>query len=123
MNVTDETNRILDAERAAVAEAKRRLEELDSGRAQPVPYDVVKQKLRAMAQAQPAEQFEHEETEAPSAKRIPPETEDAYCARVIAKIERGLADVKAGRVVPHAEVLAIIDARYSGIQVGDRPER
>ena len=32
--------------------------------------------------------------------------------RVIAKIERGLADVKAGRVVSHAEVLARIEARY-----------
>jgi hypothetical protein len=64
-----------------------------------------------MAQAQPAEQLE---TEAPSAERLPPETEDAYRARLIAKIERGIADVKAGRVVPHAEVLAMIDARYPG---------
>lgn len=66
-----------------------------------------------MAQA-PAEQLEPEETEAPSAGRHPPETEAAYRARVIAKIERGIADVKAGRVVPHAEVLAMIDARYPG---------
>lgn len=33
-------------------------------------------------------------------------------ARVVAKIERGLADVKAGRVVPHAEVMARFEARY-----------
>jgi predicted transcriptional regulator len=33
-------------------------------------------------------------------------------ARVVAKIERGLADVKAGRVVPHAEVMARFVARY-----------
>ena len=67
-----------------------------------------------MAQAQPVEQIEPEETDAPSAERLPPETEDAYRARLIAKIERGIADVKAGRVVPHAEVLAMIDARYPG---------
>ncbi|KIG13401.1 hypothetical protein DB30_08168 [Enhygromyxa salina] len=64
-----------------------------------------------MAQAQPAEQLE---PEAPSAARFPAETEDAYRARLIAKIERGLADVKAGRGVLHAEVLAMIDARYPG---------
>jgi predicted transcriptional regulator len=33
-------------------------------------------------------------------------------ARVVAKIERGLADVRAGRVVPHAEVMARFEARY-----------
>jgi predicted transcriptional regulator len=64
-----------------------------------------------MPQAQPAEQLE---AEAPSAERHPPESEDAYRARLIAKIERGIADVKAGRVVSHAEVLAMIDARYPG---------
>jgi predicted transcriptional regulator len=40
--------------------------------------------------------------------------DDAERERVVAKIERGLADVKAGRVVPHAEVLARIEARYGG---------
>jgi predicted transcriptional regulator len=39
-------------------------------------------------------------------------------ARVVAKIERGLADVKAGRVVPHAEVMAWFEARYSAPEVG-----
>lgn len=43
-----------------------------------------------------------------------PASEDPERARIVAKIERGLADVKAGRVVPHAEVLAMIDARYPG---------
>jgi hypothetical protein len=62
-----------------------------------------------MPQAQPAEQLE---PEAPSASRLPPETEDAYRARVIAKIERGIADVEAGRVTPHAEVMAHFEARY-----------
>lgn len=50
--------------------------------------------------------------EDPSADRIGAETEDAYRARLIAKIERGIADVKAGRVVPHAEVMAQFEARY-----------
>ena len=48
---------------------------------------------------QPAEQFR-------------PATSDAERDRVVAKIERGLADVKAGRVVPHAEVMARFEARY-----------
>jgi hypothetical protein len=62
-----------------------------------------------MPQAQPAEQLE---PEAPSASRLPPESEDAYRARLIAKIERGIADVEAGRVTPHAEVMARFEARY-----------
>jgi predicted transcriptional regulator len=41
-----------------------------------------------------------------------PASDDAERDRVIAKIERGLADVKAGRVVPHAEVMARFEARY-----------
>ncbi|MFV8756671.1 hypothetical protein ACNOYE_39510 [Nannocystaceae bacterium ST9] len=41
-------------------------------------------------------------------------TGDAERERVMAKIERGLADVEAGRVVLHADVLARIDARYPG---------
>lgn len=41
-------------------------------------------------------------------------SDDQERARIVALIERGLADVKAGRVVPHAEVLAMIDARYPG---------
>jgi hypothetical protein len=64
-----------------------------------------------MPQAQRAEQLD---PEAPSAERLPPESEDAYRARLIAKIERGIADVEAGRVVSHAEVLAMIEARYPG---------
>lgn len=67
-----------------------------------------------MAQAEPAEQLEPEEPEAPSARRLPPESEDAYRARVVAKVERSLASLDAGRGVPHAEVLAMIDARYPG---------
>ena len=35
--------------------------------------------------------------------------------RVIAKIERGLADAQAGRVIPHAEVLARLQARYAAM--------
>jgi predicted transcriptional regulator len=46
--------------------------------------------------------------------RPAPASDDAERARIVALIERGLADVKAGRVVPHAEVLAMIDARYPG---------
>lgn len=39
-------------------------------------------------------------------------SDEAEHARVVAKIERGLADVTAGRVVPHAEVMARLEARY-----------
>lgn len=62
-----------------------------------------------MPEAEPVEQLA---PEAPSASRLPPESEDAYRARQIAKIERGLADVQAGRVTPHAEVMARFEARY-----------
>jgi predicted transcriptional regulator len=31
---------------------------------------------------------------------------------VIAKIERGIADLEAGRGIPHAEVMARFEARY-----------
>jgi predicted transcriptional regulator len=62
-----------------------------------------------MPEVQPADLLT---PEARSAERLQPETEDAYRARLTAKIERGLADVKAGRVVPHAEVMAQLEARY-----------
>lgn len=68
--------------------------------------------IRSMAQ--PVAHIESDEPVTPSAERLPPESEDAYRARVIAKIERGIADVTAGRVVSHAEVLAMIEARYPG---------
>jgi predicted transcriptional regulator len=42
------------------------------------------------------------------------ESEEAYRARLIAKVERGIADIEAGRGIPHAEVLAMLDARYPG---------
>ena len=53
-------------------------------------------------------------SEARAAQQPRSESEDAELerARVVAKIERGLADVKAGRVVPHAEVMARFEARY-----------
>jgi predicted transcriptional regulator len=37
---------------------------------------------------------------------------DAKRERVIAKFERSLAQLDAGQRIPHAEVLAMIDARY-----------
>jgi predicted transcriptional regulator len=55
-----------------------------------------------MPEAQPAEQQPR------------PESEDAYRERVVAKIKRSLASLDSGRGVPHAEVLAMIDARYPG---------
>jgi predicted transcriptional regulator len=33
---------------------------------------------------------------------------------IVAKVERSLASLDAGRGVPHTEVLAMIDARYPG---------
>jgi predicted transcriptional regulator len=71
-----------------------------------------------MPEVQPADPLA---PEAPSAERLPPESEDAYRARLIAKIERGLADVQAGRVVPHAEVMAQLEARYGHRSI-DAPE-
>jgi hypothetical protein len=72
----------------------------------------------------PAEPAEQLAAEAPSAERIGPEaqraepfqseTEDAYRERVVAKVERSLASLDAGRGVPHAEVLAMLDVRYPG---------
>jgi predicted transcriptional regulator len=53
-------------------------------------------------------------SEAQAAEQARTASDDAELerARVVAKIERGLADVKAGRVVPHAEVMARFEARY-----------
>lgn len=53
----------------------------------------------------------HRPTEQPR-----PASDDAERDGVVAKIERGLADVKAGRVISHAEVLARIEARYGRSQ-------
>jgi predicted transcriptional regulator len=39
---------------------------------------------------------------------------DVERERIVAKIERSLASLDAGRGVPHAEVLAMIDKRYPG---------
>ena len=53
--------------------------------------------------------------EARAAEQPAPTSDDAERERqrVIAKIERGLADADAGRVIPHAEVMAQIEARYA----------
>ncbi|HLT38796.1 MAG TPA: hypothetical protein VK034_21060 [Enhygromyxa sp.] len=53
-------------------------------------------------------------SKAQAAEQPRPASDDAERQRAVAKIERGLADVKAGRVIPHAEVLARIEARYAG---------
>lgn len=53
-------------------------------------------------------------SEPSAAEQTQPASEDAERARIVAKIERGLADSKAGRVVPHAEVMARMEARYAG---------
>lgn len=47
----------------------------------------------------------------------------AYVAReqaIIAGIERGLADMEAGRTVPHDEAMAEIDALIDGIEAAKR---
>ena len=47
----------------------------------------------------------------------------AYVAReqaIIAGIERGLADMKAGRTVPHDAAMAEIDALIDGIEAAKR---
>lgn len=41
-------------------------------------------------------------------------SDDGERERIVAKIERSLAKLDAGEGVPHAEVLAMIDARYPG---------
>jgi hypothetical protein len=50
--------------------------------------------------------------EARPAERPGSEANDAERERFIAKIERSLAKLDAGQRIPHAEVLAMIDARY-----------
>jgi predicted transcriptional regulator len=47
----------------------------------------------------------------------------AYVAReqvIIAGIERGLADMKAGRTVPHLQAMAEIDALIDGIEAASK---
>ena len=46
--------------------------------------------------------------------RVPSDDAERERERVVAKVERSLASLDAGRGVPHAEVLAMIDARYLG---------
>jgi predicted transcriptional regulator len=58
--------------------------------------------------------YDHLMPEAAPAEQPRPESADAYRERVVAKIERSLASLDAGLGVPHAEVLAMIDARYPG---------
>jgi len=53
-------------------------------------------------------------SEALAAKQPRPKSDEAERERIVAKIERSLASLDAGRGVPHAEVLAMIDARYPG---------
>ncbi len=53
-------------------------------------------------------------SEARVAKQPPPTSDNAERERVVAKVERSLASLDAGQGVPHAEVLAMIDERYSG---------
>ena len=49
-----------------------------------------------------------------SAEQLPPLSTQTERERFIAAVEEGLADVKAGRVRSHAEVLAWIDERFPG---------
>jgi len=48
------------------------------------------------------------------AEQLRPTSDEAERQRIVAKIERGLASLDAGRGVPHAEVLAMIEKRYPG---------
>lgn len=64
--------------------------------------------------AQAGERYDHFVATPATTEQMQPRSEDAERERVVALIEQGLEDVKAGRVVPHAEVLAMIDARYPG---------
>ncbi|MCA9695913.1 MAG: hypothetical protein KC431_00190 [Myxococcales bacterium] len=53
-------------------------------------------------------------SEAQAAKQQRSAGNDAERERIVAKVERSLASLDAGRGVPHAEVLVMIEARYPG---------
>ena len=53
-------------------------------------------------------------SEALAAEQIRLPSDEAERARIVAKIERSLASLDEGHGVPHAEVLAMIEARYPG---------
>ncbi|PRQ07377.1 addiction module protein [Enhygromyxa salina] len=102
-------------EAAWVAEAKRRAEAIDQGELGLVDSEEMMARLRPLS-PRTHRSVEHGSVMATlRSHRISearPTSDDAERDRVIAKIERGLADVEAGRVVPHAEVMARLEARY-----------
>lgn len=53
-------------------------------------------------------------SEALAEKQPRSKSDEVERERIVAKIERSLASLHAGRGVPHAEVLAMIEARYPG---------
>jgi predicted transcriptional regulator len=53
-------------------------------------------------------------SQAREAEQPRPRSDEAERQRIVAKIERSLASLDAELGVPHAEVLAMIDARYPG---------
>jgi len=53
-------------------------------------------------------------SEALATEQDRPTSDEAERKRIVARIERSLASLDAGRGVSHAEVLAMIDARYPG---------
>lgn len=77
-----------EVEAAWLVEAKRRSAAIERGEMELVDADAMMARLRA---------------------RI-------HSRDVVAKIERSLAQLDAGQVVPHAEVLAMIEARYPGLK-------
>jgi predicted transcriptional regulator len=55
-------------------------------------------------------------TEARPTEQTRSKSDNAERERFVAKIERSLASLDAGRGIPHAEVVAMIDARW-GLRV------
>lgn len=58
--------------------------------------------------------YAHVMSEALAEKQPRPNGDEVERERIVEKIERGLASLDAGKGVPHADVLAMIDARYPG---------
>lgn len=60
------------------------------------------------------DRYDRHMSEARAAQEPRPSSEGAERERFIAKVEEGLADVKAGRVYTHAEVLAEMRELFPG---------
>lgn len=102
-----------DAYRARlIAKIERGIVDVNAARV--VPHAEVLAQLGGPLDGAGQHRYDHPMPEAQPAEQPRPESADAYRERVVAKIERSLASLDAGRGVPHAEVLTMLDARYPG---------